>query len=378
MKGQPEGTYNRMRKFKIKEISGVHAGAMGEGSNMAIIKRAEIEKRVALTDPMDGHSHTFELDRGNGPLSSGSTSYGRSVGMEGEDHAHDWIHGANGEIIVGVANGHTHRVGFFSKGHPVADVLDETNFTSEQMSARSEGQDPADQSAVSDGNEEPIMTEKNELDPKVQEQLDALKADNQRLTKMAELTDAEKAYHKGLSGDEAEAFLNDPKRAEIVKAAAEADPVVATVNGKDIRKSEDPTGAIAEMVKRDAKREKELKDLKAKGQKSELEKRAGELKHLPGTVETKVAMLKSLDSIEDEAVRQSALESLSAKNSAAGDDFVTKGDSTEPETQEGEDALDSLAKAEMAKDSSLTFEQAYSKALDSDEGQAIYTKSLEG
>lgn len=374
MKGQKDGTYNIMRKFRITEISGVHAGAMGEGSNMAIIKRApeDLAKRVAMTDPMEGHSHTLELDHGSGELTAGHTSYD-------DDHSHPWIIGPDGQIVLGAADGHTHRVGFFSKSGnaQVGDVLDETHITSEQMSAGSKDDKTADKTAR-EGNEDQPM-EPTEAELKLQEKIDALTKSLEKATKLAEMSDAEKAYLKGLSGDEAEAFLNSDNRAEIVKAANEKNPVVGNFEGREIRKSDDPTGVITALIQKAAKDAKKLEELKQKSEKKDLEKRAGELGHLPGSLETKVEMLKALDGIEDEGVRKSALESLVAKNASAADDFVENGTSSDNEIEKsGEDTLDTMAKALMAEDSSLTYEQAFTKALMTDEGQAVYNKSLEG
>jgi hypothetical protein len=361
-----------MKEFEILEIASVDQPAQGPGARMALMKRREpVAKAAALTDPMDGHTHTLVLDRGEGPMTHGETSYQ-------DEHTHPWIIGLNGELIVGAANGHTHRVGFLSKGQVVGDVLDQTNISEEQMSASSDEPTHADESADDVGIEdENTMTDKIELDPKVQEQLDALKSANQRLEKMAALTDAEKAYLKGLEGDDAESFLSAENKGEIMTKAAEADPVVATVDGVEIRKSQDPTGLLTKKLEKKKLREDAEKERKAQAEK-DLEKRAEELKFLPGDVKTKVEMLKAIDSIEDESVRKSANEALLAKNAGAAPNFEVVGTVGNPEVQSDDEALDALAKAEMSNDSSLSYEQAYTKALLSDAGQDVYNKRLEG
>lgn len=409
--------YNVMKEFAIDEIASVDRPAQGVGARMAMMKRrdapevnlqvvnvndtvdgldfakaaafmrvlkaneqafrelidkdGDMTKKVALLDPMDGHSHTLMLDHGNGELNSGDTSWN-------DDHTHPWLFGANGELIVGAANGHTHRVGFLSK-QVVADVLDETKYTSEQMSARSDGTRTADQSADHVGTEENMTDKTEKLDPQIQEQLDAMKAENVRLAKVAALTDAEKAYFKSLSEAEQGSFLDAEDKSSIVEKANAEDPIVAVVEGIEVRASQDPLGVIAAMEKRDKKKSKKLDFLESDNKKKDLEKRAADLSHLPGTPEVHMEMLKSIDAIEDPAVRKAALETLTAKAASAADDFKTKGvDGENLEKSEGEQALDKMAKAEMAKDSELTYEAAYTKALLTDEGQAHYNKSLEG
>jgi len=392
--------FNIMKEFEIAEIASVDMPAQGPGARMALMKRRTPEdvpevkvsvvnvgdpskvadalaKAAALTDPMDGHTHTLVLDRGEGPMTHGETSYH-------DDHSHPWIIGLNGELIVGASNGHTHRVGFLSKGQVVGDVADETHFSSEQMSARSDDPTHADVSADDVGIEDETMTD-NDLDPKVQEQLDALTKRAERAEKMAELTDAEKAYLKGLEGDDAESFLSAENKGEIMTKAAEADPVVATVDGVEIRKSQDPTGLLTKMAKKAEADELEKAKLKEDADKerkakedADLEKRAEALEFLPGDVATKVAMLKAVDSIEDEAVRKSANEALIAKNAGNAGNFEALGTVGSPEVQSDDEALDALAKSEMKNDSSLSYEQAYTKALLSDAGQDVYNKRLEG
>jgi len=379
MREQPEGTYNIMRKFRIKEISGVRAGAMGEGSNFAIIKRRDdIEKKAALTDPMDGHAHVLH---GIDDAQSGVTSYG-GEGPESPGHSHQWIIGMNGEIIVGAEQGHTHRVGFFSKQR-TADVLDETHSTLEQLSARSETSDPADESQEDDTmNEDQFKTELEQL----QKSLDEANARAEKAEAISAMTDVQKAFYQELEGEAAESFLKSEDKDGEIEKANEADPVVATTeDGVEIRKSQDPTGLLTQMVekaKKEKKRFQELEEEKEKEAKkaadAELSKRAAELTNLPGTEEQHVEMLKALDTIEDEEMRKAAHAALVAKNNELASAFEEVGTLGQPELKSDDEKLEALAKAEMERDESLTFEQAYTKALESEEGLEVYSKRLEG
>ncbi len=379
MKGQKDGTYNIMRKFKILEIAGVHNGAMGEGSNMAIMKR--LEKKAAMTDPMDGHSHVLT---GFDEHVSGHTD-GFEDGA-GNYHAHPWLIGLNGELIVGAANGHTHRVGFFSKQVAV-DVLDETHTTLEQLSASSEESEPAD------GNtQDPTMNE-SEFQAKIDEltkSLAEVTADRAVILAYSKMTDAEKAHHATLaSNDEMNAFIASSDKSGLIAKAAEIakalDPVVATTeDGVEILKSQDPTGlltAAIEKAKDDKKKKKKDDEDKDKlsflSKEADLAKRAAELTNLPGDEATRMEILKSLDSIEDEDVRKSALEALVARNTELADAFMEKGSVGNPKDQSADEKLDTMAKSLMEKDNT-TYEVAYTKAVLTDEGQEIYNKRLEG
>ena len=184
MKGQKKGTYNIMRKLRIGEVSSVDRPAQGDGARMEIMKRA-VAKKHALTDPMDGHSHVLH---GIDEHTAGTTSMS---GSNEDYHSHDWIIGQNGELIVGAANGHTHRVGFFSK-QAVADVLDETHFTSAQLSARSEPTGTADGIP----REEQTMNE-SEFTEKIeamQKQLDESTARAEKAELVSTMTAIQKAF----------------------------------------------------------------------------------------------------------------------------------------------------------------------------------------
>jgi len=64
-----------------------------------------MRKRIAMTSPVNGHSHTLTT-RGmeGGELSRGTTSYQ-------DGHTHDWIMDEAGNIELGHANGHSHGIG---------------------------------------------------------------------------------------------------------------------------------------------------------------------------------------------------------------------------------------------------------------------------
>ena len=339
-------------------------------ATMADLQR--LEKKVGLTDPMDGHTHTVALDLGNGQLLSGETSWQ-------DGHTHPWVIGMNGEIIIGAAQGHTHRVGFLSKGQLVADVLDETHMTvDEPVDA---GSDDASDNADDLGNPTIVvnnMATKTDGPEEVQKQLDELKKSNERLQKVAELSDAEKAYMKGLGEDAQTKFLDssaEDRAAEIAKANEE-DPIVGEVNGVQVRKSQDPTGLLAEMVKESKKDKKKLKEMEEKALEKDLEKRAEELNHLPGDLTARKSLLKSIDALPADQ-RDSALAVLTERNELLAKAFETTGVRGEGDTLDGDAKLDEMAKELQKKDPSLTYEKAYAQVMDTEEGKAVYNKRFE-
>jgi hypothetical protein len=148
--------------------------------------------------------------------------------------------------------------------------------------------------------------------------------------------------------------------AEIAKRAEETNPVVytSTLDGTEFRKNDDPR--LVAMAKRDDIREKELLKLRADRQNDEFVKRADtELGHLPGTATQKAALLKSIESIEDEDVRKAAHAAVVAGDKAMVAAFNSTGSSTVlPDVGSAEAELDAKAK-EYAKANSVDFYTAY-------------------
>lgn len=175
-----------------------------------------------------------------------------------------------------------------------------------------------------------------------------------------------------LSADEQKAEVD-----KIKKAKTEADPVVyKTTAGVELRKSDGL--ALIEMAKQNDLQAKENANLKKKIEDQDLRKRAeSELEFMPGTVETRMAMLKSIDGIEDEKERKLAHESLKAQNESMSVAFKERGSGDAPPADgSAEDELNKLAKAHQKDNPKLTKEQAYAAVLDTEKGADLYTKSL--
>ena len=106
-----------------------------------------------------------------------------------------------------------------------------------------------------------------------------------------------------------------------------------------------------------------------------LQKRAEQdLKHLPGSMDVHVSLLKAIDGFEDEKTRKGAMELLKAKDLSATRGFDTQGHISamgEDDAKGAEQKLSDLAK-KYAAENKVTIEQGYSKVLDTPEGSGLY------
>lgn len=210
----------------------------------------------------------------------------------------------------------------------------------------------------------------------------ALKAKVARMEKRDALTADLRKHYDALDTDEArDAFLAkdaSAQKVELEKAAGDDPVVYTTLDGYDIRKSADP--ALVAMAKRADEDRRSAALEKAARQNIELEKRAEtELGKLGGTMAGKKALLKAIDSIEDEDVRKSAQEVLGSATAVAdkGDIFEKRGHGAAPtiEKSGAEGKLDQMA-TDLAKSKDISLEKAYAEVLDTSEGQKLYAETL--
>ncbi len=372
-----------MRTLKINEISAVDVPAQ-EGAVAVIMKRddgvsahspasqtdTKTEKRVWLTNSVEGHSHLVDEQNYDGQFKEGGeTSWTQSEGEE-YSHSHPWIRSVDGQTItIGEADGH---------GHDVLETTVKANVT---------------EAAGETGNkvgiqEDDPMTDKNQTADD-QPTVDELKKQLAHANQVAALNDAEKAHFEILKGDEADAFLAksaDERKAvvdDVAKRAADAaeaakgdDAVVyTTLDGIELRKSAGE--AFIAMAKSNDALRKRLDESEDARAQDALEKRAEtELTHIPGDVKTRTAMLKALDGIEDKGQREAAHNALKAQNEALSKAFDTAGHGSTPAPGSPDDELERLAKEHLDKNSDLTYEAAYDAVLKTGQGQELYNKSI--
>ena len=220
---------------------------------------------------------------------------------------------------------------------------------------------------------------------KLAEEVAGLKKSNERLETISKLSADERAHFDGIEGAEAQdAFLAkdaEGRKAEIGearKAAADSDPVVfKSRNGTEFRKSDG--AAVIALAKRNDEQEAKIEKMERERETARLEKRATEdFSHLPGDVATRAALVKAVESIEDEEVRKNALESITAGNNALGAVFKQLGTAAPDPTNAAAEPtaqLEKLAKAHQEANaaSGMTYEQAYDAVLDTTEGKVLYT-----
>lgn len=145
--------------------------------------------------------------------------------------------------------------------------------------------------------------------------------------KLVGLTDAERAHLETLDEAERPTWVGKSKAARQadVDAALAADPVVVTLpDGTSVRKS---AGSLQiGMAKTIVMQAKQLSDSNEVVERTRLEKRAAtELGNVGGDAAGKVALLKAVEGIADEATRKSAEAVLKSANTVAKQVFTTRG-----------------------------------------------------
>lgn len=373
-----------IKDMTVSEVSSVDRPAQ-KGARAVIMKRdtgsGDLEKRACMTTVADGHLHTLWDDRGNGELNAGETDY-----VEG--HSHSWVRDASGNIIIGMARGHTHELGTIGKGDASMKITNRAELTAAISKAQGEGDNvtvstvTAIHKAAADLKAEDALPKEGPLAKADDSRVSTLETELAKMKSVAELTPAQKARYDMLkTEDEKKAFLaksSAERDTEIEKAAGEDPVVYTTLDGIDIRKS--AGDAVVNALKSADSARREVAVEKAQRVNLELEKRAEkDLGKLGGTMAGKKALLKALDGIEDEEVRKSALEVINSANeiAAKGNIFEKRGSGAPAPIEKGsaETQLEKLAQ-DRAKEKSISFEKAYDEVLDTEAGQKLYAEVI--
>lgn len=344
-----------MRRFVLDEISAVDRPAQ-VGATALLMKRDdgvdEIAKRYRPTTKVDGHQH---LIQDNEDVQTGSTSW--DYDANGRMHSHSWVRNEDGSITILTAGGHDHEV--------------------EYKVAKSD-----------------VPTEETEMDKATQEKM---QKDLAKALALAALNDAGKAHLAGLGEAEAETFLaksaadqlaDVTKAADLAKAKAKKEETPA-LQGEEIYKSLDGVAYVktddprlVAMAKSNDAMTKRLLMSEQAVRDKDIQKRADGLKHIPGSVAVRFAIVKALDAIEDETLRTEAHKSLAAHDLGISKAFkkagVQGGGKAEAKAEDDADPeakLDELAKV-YAAEHKVTPAIAYTKVLETPEGKVLYNKSL--
>lgn len=338
-----------MKEFNLNFISAVDFPAQ-EGAQSLLLKRKDpldIEKSKVLTTSVGGHSHLLNTHDSPGSVTTWE------AGESGFGHDHPWIELPDGGFLVGEADGHSHDVAQVSKAE------DEPEKSVESHEAKV--------------TKESDMTEKEIAE--LQKRLAKSEA-------ISGFSDVLKAHYKDLDEAGQEAFISktDAERVALVEKAAEKDAVVYTDDeGIEYRKSDDPR--LVSLAKRSDAARVSLKVEKDNRLTDALRKRADEnLRYYPGDGVHKIAMLKAIEGIDDEGTRDGIYGILSANNNKMAFAFSESGhQNTSDESKEIEKALadpeatlEKMAQ-EIATAENIDFNAAYAKAIDTPNGQALYT-----
>ncbi len=342
---------------------------------------ATIAKRLALTTLTAGHSHAILTEFEGGEKRIGTTSFV-------EDHTHDWIIDEAGNIVIGDTGGHAHGVSILiSKGEDgFEEVVGALTYSGEEAAASqatdmtAESRDEADKLGDSYEGEDMTTKKKTSADEQAavtQEEFDAMTKRAEKAEAISALTTEHRTHFDSLTPKAQDKFLGQTtgERGKVVAKAAEADSVVFTSSdGTEFRKSDDPR-LIKMAQDRDADRA-ELVAERAIAKAADLNRRAADLKHLPGTQDAKVAILKAVDSLSGED-KAKALELLNSQDANISKAFEVLGVSGggEEANDTADSRLNALASRHAAAES-IPFAKAYDAVLRTDEGAKLYNESV--
>ena len=353
-----------------------------EGAGMAAKKPTKkngegMASAGVLTSAEDGHSHLLDIYPGQ---RSGMTSYQTSdaSGVKGGSHDHPWAYDSEGRLIIGFSDGHDHQV---DQGDVDAALL--RTLKNDLTSKSDDGDNNAVETATKQ--EDAPMGDSNEqvtLEG-LQSQIADLTKAKDRAEAVAALSTDQRGHFDTLDANAQEGFLGKSadERDQIVKAAGDADPIVYKSAGGDIFRASDDVRLVkavqaADEAQKAANAEREAREG------LELAKRADEiLGNLPGDASVRGQLLKAVEGIEDEGVREQALEALKAANSGIFERAngtpeqhgLAKGAGFKPSTG-AEQALEQLV-TKYASEHGVPEYKAWDEVLKSEEGSALYQKS---
>lgn len=333
-----------------------------------------IEKRFAVLTTVSGHQHVVDFMGPEGVKSRGHTSFDMADG-DMESHSHEWIRRDDGSTVILMAAGHTHDVAEMIMLPMEAEMIANADFVGKK-----------------DGEEKQMPTEKTaeELSAdieKLTKQLDDLQAENSVYKAEAVFSDAERDYYKGLDDEAKKAFREATSEARLaqIEKRDDEDPVIfKSADGTEYRKSDDPR--LIELAKREDAREIEFRKMRDEAEDGRIEKYVSEnLHHHPGDMDVRKAIVKAVEGIADEKVREGALDALKAKDAKFAPAFQQVGVKGSPDLNKNADGMSDRQEAQqelrkranemVEKDTTgkLNFYDAYEKACRAD--TALYAQA---
>lgn len=213
---------------------------------------------------------------------------------------------------------------------------------------------------------------------KLQEKLAAMEEKFDKHLSIAALSGAEKTHYDSLSEADQDSFLAktaEQRTAELTEKTTADDPVVFEgVDGIQVLKSQGPeflsmAKNLDALTRKAARLEQEQVD-------ATFRKRAEvDFAHLPGSVDTRVAILKAVESIDADDVKEQALQVLKAKADSFAAMQGTLGMSGEEFPKESvssaHDELEKLAKAHQVAHPGKTYAKAYQEVTRTKQGREL-------
>lgn len=395
-----------LSNIRIDEISPVDFPCQ-EPALADIMKRGKndhIAKNVLLTTVVDDHQHSLSMKDYDGKeITGGQTSYNSGDTQE-EMHSHPWIIDTFGRVAIGMALGHRHEVLKVSK-RPILTGERPMKFKKSLLASAASvagqimkfGTDAAkdwgdeEYSAIRKAAVEhdiqgllpddgPLALQKSdtkksekEMSDEDKKKAEELEARLNKAEQISEMTGVQKSHYDTLDADGKTAFLkmDSGKRTKAIAKAQETDPVIATINGVDIRKSADPMlVAMAQELKK-AKEDRKIEKAAAKA--ARIEKKAAEIsKNLSGDDETIEAIVGAIEDIADKDIRKAAYETLQASGERRESDYEEAGAISKSDAADAETKLTAIAKSIQKENPELTEEAAMTKAMLTKKGRKHY------
>lgn len=214
----------------------------------------------------------------------------------------------------------------------------------------------ADQIAKTEELEKKYEADKEEETKKMEEKAKKMEAEKARMEeekKKKELEEAEKALAKAKGEDHKPVLYK-------------------SVAGIEYRDS-----AQAELAKQNDSLAQKLAKIEDLNKRVELEKRAGELcKHLKGSDDIKVALVKAIEGIESDELRKGVEELVKVADAAMSDLFKSRGTTaTADDANEPIALLEKKARDYQAKNADMSYEQAFNVVSQTQEGRELLAKT---
>ena len=373
-KGAKPKRRRELNKILLGEISAVGKPAQEDaaillakaappsGEGRPARKEAEdaVAKGAVLTTSTAGHTHLVVTEDQFGVRQNGYTGEGKMLapaaagGYTGYGyHDHPWYRDPGGAIVIGETLGHTHEVTEMAKGEGTT-----MSGTNEQSKA------PDSDTIVKE-----------------------LQARVEKLTAEGAFSDDERTLYKSLDEAGQEAFRKakpDERKALVEKAAADAKAAGTIYKAADgsVYNAKEHGAAAVVLAKQvdELKAQADRAEALAKEAKEDSEIRkeiAADFANLPGTDDHKVALLKSIKAIPDDAARKSALEMLKAKDDGIAEVMKTAGTAAvpAPAADSPEGKMEKMAE-EFAKEHKISIYDATARlAKENAEYNALYSQA---